>query len=113
MAALKLLVLITSDWSEKKKGKTQKKEDRGKEATQLYNYNIRGLMTQSDGSIIGLMEKYYVVVHTSKDAQTGATTTTSVYHYDDLIIYKIQPNGTFEWIKRIPKRQYSHNDRGY
>lgn len=104
---------ITSDWSEKQKAKAQKKEDKGKSAPQLYNYEIRGLMTQSDGSIVGLMEQYWVQVITSTDPKTGATSTTYIYHYEDLIVYKIQKNGTFEWVKKIPKGQVSSNDGGF
>ncbi len=104
---------ITSDWSDKQKEKAQKKEDKGKAAPQLYNYEVRGLMTQADGSIVGLMEKYWVQVITTTDPKTGATSTTYVYHYEDLITYKIQANGTFEWVKKIPKKQISRNDGGF
>lgn len=104
---------ITSDWNDKQKAKAQKKEDKGKGAPQLYNYEIRGLMTQSDGSIVGLMEQYWVQVITSTDPKTGATSTTYIYHYHDLIVYKIQKNGTFEWVKKMPKTQVSRNDNGF
>lgn len=104
---------ITSDWSEKQKAKADKKESKGKPAPQLYNYEIRDLMTLSDGSIIGLMERYWVQVITTTDPKTGATSTTYVYHYQDLISYKINPSGTFEWVKKIPKTQVSRNDGGY
>lgn len=104
---------ITSDWNDKQKAKAQKKEDKGKGAPQLYNYEIRGLLTQSDGSIVGLMEQYWVQVITSTDPKTGATSTTYIYHYEDLIVYKIQKNGTFDWVKKMPKTQISGNDGGF
>jgi hypothetical protein len=104
---------ITSGWSEKAKAKAEKKERKGKAAPQLYNYKIRELMTLSDGSITGLMEQYYVQVITRTDPKTGATTTTYVYHYDDLISYKIKADGTFAWVNKISKSQTSTNDGGY
>ena len=104
---------ITEGWSDKAKAKSQKKEDKGKGAPQLYNYEVRALMTQTDGSIVGLMEKYWVQVTTTRDAKTGATTTTYTYHYEDLIAYKIQKDGTFAWVKKMPKAQISTNDNGF
>ena len=104
---------ITSGWSDKQKEKAQKKEEKGKAAPQLFNYSIRGLLTQSDGSIVGVMEQYWVQVVTTTDTKTGATSTRYIYHYNDLITYKIEPNGTFEWVKKIPKKQVSTNDGGF
>ncbi|MDD2983244.1 MAG: hypothetical protein PHQ74_07645 [Crocinitomicaceae bacterium] len=104
---------ITKGWTDKQKEKADKKQKKGKAEPQLYNYKIRDLMTLADGSIIGLMEQYYVQVVTTTDPKTGATTTRYIYHYDDLIAYKIKADGTFDWINKIPKRQTSQNDGGF
>lgn len=104
---------ITEGWSEKEKAKSDKREAKGKDAPQFFDYNIRETVTLSDGSVIGMLEQYYVRVITNTDYRTGAVSTTYYYYYNDLIVYKIQPNGTFEWVKKIPKYQASVNDGGY
>jgi len=104
---------ITEGWSDKAKEKADKKEAKGKGAPQLYNYDIRETITLKDGSVIGMLEQYYVRQVTTRDPRTGATSTTYYYYYNNLIVYKIQPNGTFDWVKNIPKYQVSTNDGGY
>lgn len=104
---------ITQDWSEKEKEKSEKREARGKPAPQLYDYDIRETVTLEDGSVIGMLEQYYVQEVFNNDPRTNSYTTTYYYYYNNLIVYKIQPNGTFDWVKNIPKSQVSTNDRGY
>ncbi len=104
---------ITSDWSEKKLRKAERRQERGKEAPQLYNYKMRETVTLSDSSIVGVMERFYIQVVSYSDPRTGSMSTTYTYFYDDLIAYKIEKNGVFDWVKKIPKLQYSTNDYGY
>lgn len=103
---------ITEGWSDKAKEKASKKEAKGKGAPEFFNYDIRRTHTLKDGSIIGSLEQYYIQVVSYNDPRTGMSSYTYYYHYNDLIVYKIQENGTFEWIKKIPKRQVSANDGG-
>ncbi|MDH4472618.1 MAG: hypothetical protein QE487_08400 [Fluviicola sp.] len=104
---------ITQDWSEKQKTKANKREEKGKGAPQLYSYDFREVHTTADGGVIVVMEQYYVIVHTTRDARTGATTTTYTYYYNDIITYRVQEGGQFEWIQKMNKRQVSTNDGGY
>ena len=104
---------ITEGWSDRQKKKADKKEAKGKGAPSLYSYDIRETTTLKDGSLIGSMEQYYVIVTTYRDPKTGATTTTYTYHYHDVIVYKVSPEGKFEWVKKIQKHQVSTNDGGY
>lgn len=103
---------ITEGWSERQKEKADKKEAKGKAAPQLFNYDIRDIITLADGSILGMLEQYYVHVVTTTDNR-GVTSYTYYYYYNDIIAYKVHPNGTFEWVKKIPKSQVSTNDYGY
>jgi len=103
---------ITQDWSDRDKEKAQKREDRGKGEPQLYNYVVRQSEVLKDGSIVGSMEQYYVVVHTYTDPRTGAMRTTYTYYYNDIIAFKIGQSGGFEWLKKINKYQVSSNDGG-
>ena len=104
---------IMQDWSEREIDKANRREANGKAAPQLYNYDIRETITLDDGSIIGMLEQYYVRQVTMNDYRSNMTSSTFYYYYNNLIVYKIQPNGTFEWVKSIPKNQISVNDYGY
>jgi hypothetical protein len=104
---------ITQDWSEREIERANRREANGKSAPQLFNFDIRETITLEDGSIIGMLEQYYVRQVTSNDYRSNMTSSTFYYYYNDLIVYKIQPNGTFEWVKNIPKSQVSVNDYGY
>lgn len=104
---------ITENWSEKERERATKNDFKGKFAPQLYNYDIRETVTLPDGSIVGLLEQYYIQQVTSPEPRSNAGSFTFYYYYNDLIVYKIQPNGTFEWVRNIPKLQASANDYGY
>jgi hypothetical protein len=78
----------------------------------LYSYDFREVHTTKDGGIIVAMEQYYVVVVTTTDSK-GNTRTTYHYYYNDVIVYRVQENGTFNWIKKVPKYQHSVNDNGF
>lgn len=104
---------ITEHWTEKERQKAQRNDNQGKFAPQLYNYDIRQTVTLADGSIVGLLEQYYIQQVSSPEPRSNAGSFTFYYYYNNLIAYKIQPNGTFEWVKTIPKFQASANDYGY
>ena len=104
---------ITQDWSDRQKEKAEKREAKGKGEPQLYNYVMRQTEVLSDGSIVGSLEQYYVVVHTYTDPKTGATRTTYTYYYNDIIAFKVAADGGFEWLTKINKTQISSNDGGY
>ncbi len=103
---------ITQDWSDRQKEKAERKEAKGKGEPQLYNYRMRQTEVLKDGSIVGSIEQYYVVVTTYTDPRTGATTTTYTYYYNDIIAYRVGTDGGFDWLKKINKTQVSTNDGG-
>jgi hypothetical protein len=65
-----------------------------------------------DGSIIGTMEQYYVQVQSSMDGRTGQSSNVYMYYYNDIIAYKIDSSGNFNWVNKIRKYQVSINDGG-
>lgn len=103
---------ITQGWSDRAKKRANKRESKGKGTPQLYSYDFREVHTTKDGGIIVAMEQYYVVVVTTTDSK-GNTRTTYHYYYNDVIVYRVQENGTFDWIKKVPKYQHTVNDGGY
>ena len=103
---------ITQDWSDRQKERAERQEQRGKGEPQLYNYVMRQTEVLEDGSIIGSIEQYYVVVSSYTDPRTGATRTTYTYYYNDVIAYKVGKDGGFDWLTKIDKYQVSTNDGG-
>lgn len=105
---------ITSDWSDQKKNKMNKKQAKGKDVEpSFYSYTMREVHALEDGGIVGTMEQYYVRVFTSYDSKTGRTTTTHYYHYNDVVAYKVGADGGFDWLAKVDKYQVSTNDGGY
>jgi hypothetical protein len=104
---------ITQDWSDRQKEKAEKREAKGKGEPQLYDYVMRQTEVLSDGSIVGSLEQYFVVVRTYTDPKTGTTRTTYTYYYNDIIAFKVGADGGFDWLTKINKTQISSNDGGY
>jgi len=48
----------------------------------------------------------------NSDIRTGQTNDVYYYYYNDIIVYKINSNGEFDWVKRVNKYQISTNDDG-
>tara|TARA_Y100000385_G_scaffold178154_1_gene184177 strand:- start:1189 stop:2769 length:1581 start_codon:yes stop_codon:yes gene_type:complete len=103
---------ITQGWSERELRKASKREERGKGGAQLYNYKMRDVTFLEDGSIIGTMEQYYVQVQSNMDGRTGQSSNVYMYYYNDIIAYKIDTEGEFNWVDKIRKYQVSINDGG-
>lgn len=104
---------ITENWSDRAKRRADRLEEKGKaEDPKLYNYKMRSARTLYDGSVIGTMEQNYVQLMSNSDIRTGQTNDTYYYYYNDIIVYKLNVQGGFDWVKRIPKYQISTNDDG-
>lgn len=103
---------ITQNWSQRELDRANRREARGKGEPQLYNYQMREANILPDGTIVGTMEQYYVQVRSTYDSRTGQSINTYYYYYNDIIVYKIDSTGNFNWFKKIPKYQVSMNDGG-
>ena len=38
--------------------------------------------------------------------------TNAIFHYNDIMVANIAPDGTYTWLRRIPKQQMTANDNG-
>jgi len=86
------------------KKKNAKKDKKGKaEAGYL---NLKELVYSKDGSLILIGEVVYTVYHYTKNG--GYYT----YHYEDMIITKVNTDGSFSWMKKVPKRQRGLKGKG-
>ena len=84
---------ITQGWSERDKDRADRREERGKGEPLLYNYRMREATILKDGSVVGTMEQYYVQVRSFSDSMSGQSSNTYYYYYNDIIAYKINPDG--------------------
>ncbi len=104
---------VTEDWTVKEKKKAAKKEEKGKgETPHLYHFRMKEVTVLEDGSIVGTMEQFYIRVQSDTDYRMGTSTQTYYYYYNDIIAYKVNQEGNFEWVERIEKSQASINDNG-
>jgi hypothetical protein len=102
---------IIQDWSERQKEKAEKLEVQGKGEPQLYNYKMRQSEVLADGSFVGSLEQYYVLMNTYYDSR-GISRYVYTYYYNDIIAFKIGKNGGFDWLRKIDKQQISIDDGG-
>lgn len=105
--------LLTENMTEKQAKKAEKAKDKGKNL-ELYEYDIRQLIADKDGSVTMVAEQYYVKKVTTTSYSNGRTTTTTTYYYyyNDILVVRINPEGEIQWNCKIPKRQVSTNDGG-
>ena len=103
---------ITQDWTDRDRRRQERRENRGRGEAQLYNYKMREATILDDGSIVGTMEQYYIQVRTYSDTRSGQTSSTYYYYYNDIIAYRINPEGEFDWVEKVRKYQLSTNDGG-
>jgi hypothetical protein len=92
--------------SARKKRKMEKKDD-----YEAPNLKVRNLIVESDGSVFIACEEYYVVQSSYTDSR-GHTTIRYTYYYEDILGAKINADGNFEWMKKIPKKQKGTRGRG-
>jgi hypothetical protein len=67
------------------------------------NLTIRDVVVGADGSVLLACEESYTVTTTS--TFNGSTRTTVTYYNEDIIAAKINKSGSFDWVRKIPKRQ--------
>lgn len=89
----------------------RRSQQRG-EDPQVFSYKLRNLQTLEDNSQVGYLEQAYERQYTNYDSRTGVTTVNTYYYYMDIIVFKLAPDGTYLWGRRIPKNQITMNDHG-
>lgn len=103
---------MTQDMTPTQIDKLEKRETRGRLGPQLYNYAIRAIHPQPDGSSVVVAEQFYIFQQNTTDTK-GISQTMYHYYFNDIVAYKIDSVGGFNWIVRLPKEQHSVNDYGY
>ena len=88
--------------SERGKKKLEEKEEEGELA--LSNLYMRRVHLLDDGSIVLAGEIFYITYRTDSKGNTR-----TVYHYDDVILVKINADGELGWVQKFPKRSTSES----
>ena len=102
-----------------------KKSRKASQKIGLNSFSLDKLVLRSDGGALLIAEQYFVE-EIQRPTNNGfyspgyypntfsnTYSTEYYFHYNDIIIVNIQPNGAIEWAARIPKQQISINDDGY
>lgn len=74
-----------------------------KKKSELSNFEIDYVLTDSKGNSYIVSEEFYITSTYVAMGQFGGTWTT-VYHYDDIFVLKIDPDGKLLWGRSIFKR---------
>jgi len=91
--------------SNKTKKKNAKKEGKGK--SEFEHLKLRELLFAEDGSLVLIGEQYFMIRHTTSKGRVYYT-----FHYNDILISKIDATGNLAWMKKIPKRQKGRANKG-
>ena len=113
---------VTTSFSEKQLKKLDRQQTKASKKglkepdAIMYNYDIKYILQNANGSFTMLAEQYYieVITTTTTNANGGMSTTTKyIYHYDDIIAVNFSKEGDFIWRKLIAKTQESSGDYGF
>ena len=116
---------VTEYYSDNQKRKAKKAalENNDRRAAELSQYSLNELILRSDGGAVLIAEQYYIqrVQNNNYYDYWGRYNYYNrnrfdeeyLYHYNDIIVVNIRPNGEIQWSARIPKRQETRNDGGY
>jgi hypothetical protein len=88
-------------------GKSRRKNERkeGDDEAEATNMELKNIYIHNDGGIVLVGEQYYIKSHSTYSY--GQHKTYLSYHYDDILITKIDPAGKLAWMRKLPKRQIS------
>jgi hypothetical protein len=86
--------------TDRAKRKMEKKDD-----YEAPHIKVREVLTQPDGSIFIACEEFYVNIKETYDPNYNTTTISYTYFYNDILASKINADGTFAWLRKIPKNQ--------
>ncbi|AHM59696.1 hypothetical protein D770_07165 [Flammeovirgaceae bacterium 311] len=103
---------LTENMREGKAAATKEKIEKGK-SVELYEFDLDDLVLREDGGAMLVGEQYFIRVMTTYSPNGGISSTKTQYHYNNIIVVNINPQGEIEWAHQIPKRQRTVNDGGF
>ncbi|MCH8902594.1 MAG: hypothetical protein IIA45_01595 [Bacteroidetes bacterium] len=83
---------------------------------EINDFTIKDMVLRDDGGIILIAESEYEInkpYNAPNVYNTYTTNTITYYHYNDILIFSINPDGSVHWNKVVKKRQVSRENDGY
>ncbi|MGH1337900.1 MAG: hypothetical protein ACRBFS_17395 [Aureispira sp.] len=78
---------------------------------EMNNLKLKKIIIQDDNSLVIIGEIDFVVTSTNTSTN-GSTYTRTTYHYYDMLVTKINVDGSLAWMRKLPKRQIGSRGRG-
>lgn len=78
---------------------------------EMNDLKLKKIIVQKDNSLIIIGEVDFIVTSTNTST-SGASYTRTTYHYYDMLITKINADGSLAWMRKLPKRQIGSRGRG-
>lgn len=100
------LEIINQHVYEKEKRQNDKKEEN--DEAELSYLRLSDVKFQDDGSIVLIGEQAFLERVTASRSSMPMES----YYYYDMLVTRIDPNGNLQWMKKLPKRQFSVIDGG-
>lgn len=88
------------------RGKKKMEEADENDKLTLANLTMRDVEILDDGGIVLAGEIFYITTYTDSKGNTHTT-----YHYDDVIVVKINADGELGWMQKYPKRSTTESFR--
>ena len=82
----------------------------------VYNLKMRKIILRQDGGALFIGETYYTTNRSVPRSSFDTFNTRQMglnYHYNDLVVLSVNPDGSLLWDEVPKKRQYSEEDKGY
>ena len=112
------VLLEASNIRSQKRKEKYLSDDSRLDRLELDNFVVRELIPRSDGGLLMMVERFYVREYRSMNTgfYNGVRnngTVSYTYHYEEIIVFNIRPDGSLDWSTMIPKYQSSINDGGF
>jgi hypothetical protein len=85
---------------------SEREMERAAELNDFYLDNV----IYSNGALLLIGEQFYVTERVNTDINTGRVIVENIYHYDDLIVTRLEMTGKIAWSQRVAKEQYSSTE---
>lgn len=82
-------------------------------SSELINYEVDKIIVRSDGGMVVLAESNFVTESSSYNSYYQLYTVTYTYHYENVMILSVNPDGTLDWGNVMRKSQSSENDDAF
>ena len=86
--------------------------ERNTSGISLDNYTLQDLILREDGGAILIAEAQYLSEYSFYDQFTQTFNRRTEYHFDNIIVFSVSPEGTIDWCRVIKKEQVSMDDFG-